>query len=261
MMLSQREKGLIVLAVFTLAIFVFIRFIYLPGQDRIADLEATNQQLAQEQLRLAAILQQQDEGLPVEESSDLDLVSEQLPTQEEMIPVLRFLDESTRKFDVELSSLEYRGAKEGEEGQTRTLTFTVDTSGSIFDLTDFLQELLTAPRFISVADVSLNGRKVERNSVATEEENIPTYYIAPPGVPQAKLERVKVEIVDELSNGSQLEQRVAESFIPDKFDMKVTINAYYVPEQPINGEDSGGTLTDAPTDQTEKSDDDSEGRI
>ena len=67
--------------------------------------------------------------------------------------------------------------------------------------------------------------------------------------------------MDELSNGSQLEQRVAESFIPDKFDMKVTINAYYVPEQPINGEDSGGTQTDAPTDQTKNADDDSEGRI
>lgn len=261
MTLSQREKTLIVIAIFALAIFVFIRFLYLPGQDRIADLQAANQQLDLEQQRLEAILEKQEKSQPVSENIDLVRVNEQLPTQEEMIPVLKFLDESTRQCDIELSSLEYRGAKEDEEGETRTLTFAVDTSGSIFDLINFIQELQAAPRFISVADVSLNACKAEQSNVSVEEESIPTYYIAPPGIPQAKLDRVKIEIVEEQPTGDQPEQRVADSFIRDKFDMKVTVNAYYAPEQPVNGE-SGGEPTGVSTDEAENSNDsDSEGRI
>lgn len=173
-----------------------------------------------------------------------------------MIPVLKFLDESTPKCDIELSSLEYRGAKEGEEGQTRSLTFAVDTSGSIFDLIDFLQELQTAPRFISVADVSLNACKSEQSSTAEDGESTPTYYIAPPGIPQAKLDRVKIEIVEEKAANEQPERRVADSFTPDEFDMKVTIIAYYAPEQPVNAEAEGDS-----TGEAENAADDSEGRI
>lgn len=260
MTLSQREKAFIVMAVFALAIFVFIRFLYLPGQARIADLQVANQQLDQGQLRLETILEKQKEDQPVSENTKLAAVNEQLPTQEEMIPVLKFLDQSTEQCNVELSSLEYRGAKEGEEGQTRTLTFAVDTSGTIFDLIDFLQELLTAPRFISVAEVSLNAAKAEKSSASVEEGSLPTYYIAPPGVPQAKLDRVKIEIVGEQTAGDQPEQRVADSFIPDKFDMKVTINAYYAPEQPDEGQTQGDNLGE-PTDEAENAEDDSEGRI
>jgi len=129
-----------------------------------------------------------------------------------------------------------------------------------FDLIDFLQELLTAPRFISVAEVSLNAAKAENSSVSVGEGSIPTYYIAPPGVPQAKLDRVKIEIVGEQPAGDQPEQRVADSFIPDKFDMKVTINAYYAPEQPDEGQAQEDNLTE-PTDEAENAEDDSEGRI
>jgi Tfp pilus assembly protein PilO len=256
MTLSQREKAFIVMAVFALAIFVFIRFLYLPGQARIADLQTANQQLGQEQQRLEAILQKQEESKPVSEDTDLASLSQKLPTEEEMIPVLKFLDESTPKCDIELSSLEYRGAKEGEEGQTRSLTFAVDTSGSIFDLIDFLQELQTAPRFISVADVSLNACKSEQSSTAEDGESTPTYYIAPPGIPQAKLDRVKIEIVEEKAANEQPERRVADSFTPDEFDMKVTIIAYYAPEQPVNAEAEGDS-----TGEAENAADDSEGRI
>jgi len=256
MILSNREKALLVIAVLALAIFGYIRFLYMPAQARITDLQTANQQLGQEQQRLEAILQKQEESEPVSEDTDLASLSQKLPTEEEMIPVLKFLDESTPKCDIELSSLEYRGAKEGEEGQTRSLTFAVDTSGSIFDLIDFLQELQTAPRFISVADVSLNACKSEQSSTAEDGESTPTYYIAPPGIPQAKLDRVKIEIVEEKAANEQPERRVADSFTPDEFDMKVTIIAYYAPELPVNAEAEGDS-----TGEAENAEDDSEGRI
>lgn len=259
MSLSQREKTLIVIAVYALALFCFIWFLYLPGQARIAALQADNQQLTQEQTRLEAIRQKQEQSKPVNEASDWAMVKQQLPSEQEMIPVLKFLDESTNKCDVELASLEYRGAKE-DEGEARTLTFAVETSGSIFDLIDFLQELLAAPRFISVANVSFSACKAENISESVEQEGIPTYYIAPPGIPQAKLERVKVEI-EEAQPSAETNQRVADSFIPDQFDMKVTINTYYSPEQPdesqVQGDKSG-----EPADEAENTaDSDSEGRI
>lgn len=255
MILSNREKALLVIAVLALAIFGYIRFLYMPVQARITDLQTANQQLGQEQQRLEAILQKQEESEPVSEDTDLASLSQKLPTEEEMIPVLKFLDESTPKCDIELSSLEYRGAKEGEEGQTRSLTFAVDTSGSIFDLIDFLQELQTAPRFISVADISLNACKAE-NTSDSEKESTPTYYIAPPGIPQAKLERVKVEVEEVESDGAP-ERRVADSFIPDQFDMKVTINAYYYPEEPANA----GTKQEQAGEERKAEDKNSEGRI
>ena len=65
MTLSQREKAFIVMAAFALAIFVFIRFLYLPGQARIADLQVANQQLDKEQQRLEAVLQNQNDTQPV----------------------------------------------------------------------------------------------------------------------------------------------------------------------------------------------------
>jgi len=271
MSLSQREKTLIIIAVYALAIFCFVMFLYLPGQAKIAALQADNQQLTQEQTRLEAIRQKQEQSKPVDETSDLAMVKEQLPTEQEMIPVLKFLDETTNKCDVELASLEYRGARE-DEGAARTLTFAVETSGSIFDLIDFLRELLAAPRFISVANVSFNACRAESISGSSDEESIPTYYIAPPGIPQAKLERVKVEI-EETQTSGDTNERVADSFIPDQFDMKVTINAYYSPEQPDEvqapGEDSSGepegeeeSAADSDSDEAESAaDSDSEGRI
>ncbi|NLM89427.1 MAG: hypothetical protein GX176_11740, partial [Syntrophomonadaceae bacterium] len=89
------------------------------------------------------------------------------------------------------------------------------------------------------------------------------YYIAPPGIPQAKLERVKIEIEEP---DSEPDKRVADSFIPDQFDMKVTINAYYSPEDPDQAAESNTAETDAADDTApetgeETGDDDSEGRI
>ena len=263
MSLSQREKTMVVIAVYALAFFCFVWFLYLPQQDRTASLQAENQQLSQEKMRLEAIRKKQEQQAPVSEGGELTSVKEQLPTQEEMIPVLKYLNDSSKECNVELASLEYRGTKK-DEGAARTLTFAVETSGSIFDLIDFLQQLLAAPRFISVADISLNACKAE-NTSDSEKESTPTYYIAPPGIPQAKLERVKVEVEEVESDGAP-ERRVADSFIPDQFDMKVTINAYYSPEDPDQAAESNTAETDAADDTApetgeETGDDDSEGRI
>jgi len=252
MSLSQREKTMVVIAVYALAFFCFVWFLYLPQQDRTASLQAENQQLSQEKMRLEAIRKKQEQEKPVSEDRELIAVNEQLPTQEEMIPVLKYLNDSSKECNVELASLEYRGTKK-DEGAARTLTFAVETSGSIFDLIDFLQQLLASPRFISVADISLNACKAE-NTSDSEKESTPTYYIAPPGIPQAKLERVKIEIEEP---DSEPDKRVADSFIPDQFDMKVTINAYYYPEEPANA----GTKQEQAGEERKAEDKNSEGRI
>jgi len=260
MSLSQREKTLIIIAVYALAIFCFVWFLYLPQHGKLQALQANHEELTQEKMRLEAIRQKQEQEKPVSEDRELIAVNEQLPTQEEMIPVLKFLNDSTKKCGLELASLEYRGAK-GDEGAARTLTFAVETSGSIFNLIDFLQQLMAAPRFISVADISLNACKAE-NTSDSEKESTPTYYIAPPGIPQAKLERVKVEVEEVESDGAP-ERRVADSFIPDQFDMKVTINAYYSPEQPASAAESKASAKadTAPEAGEGAENDDSEGRI
>lgn len=261
MNLSPRERTMIVVAAYALAFFCFVWFLYLPLQSRTADLQADNQQLIQEKTRLEAIRKKQEQQTPVSEGSELTAVNQQLPAQEELIPVLKYLNESSKKCGVELGSLEYRGSKESDGEEARILTFAVETSGSIFDLIDFLQQLLEAPRFISVADVSLSACKAENTS--DSNESTPTYYIAPPGIPQAKLERVKIEIEEP---DSEPDKRVADSFIPDQFDMKVTINAYYSPEDPDQAAESNTAETDAADDTApetgeETGDDDSEGRI
>ncbi len=239
MNLSPRERTMIVVAAYALAFFCFIWFLYLPLQSRTADLQADNQQLIQEKTRLEAIRKKQEQQTPVSEGSELAAVNQQLPAQEELIPVLKYLNESSKKCGVELGSLEYRGSKESDGEEARILTFAVETSGSIFDLIDFLQQLLEAPRFID-----------------SEKESTPTYYIAPPGIPQAKLERVKVEVEEVESDGAP-ERRVADSFIPDQFDMKVTINAYYYPEEPANA----GTKQEQAGEERKAEDKNSEGRI
>lgn len=255
MNLSPRERTMIVVAAYALAFFCFVWFLYLPLQSRTADLQADNQQLIQEKTRLEAIRKKQEQQTPVSEGSELAAVNQQLPAQEELIPVLKYLNESSKKCGVELGSLEYRGSKESDGEEARILTFAVETSGSIFDLIDFLQQLLEAPRFISVADISLNACKAE-NTSDSEKESTPTYYIAPPGIPQAKLERVKVEVEEVESDGAP-ERRVADSFIPDQFDMKVTINAYYYPEEPANA----GTKQEQAGEERKAEDKNSEGRI
>lgn len=226
MTLSRREKILLIIAGYALLVFCFVWLIYLPQMHKIEAIKADNQQLAQEKTRLENIRKKQEQSTPV--NNDLALVNEQLPTQQEMIPVLKFLDQSAAKCDVSFASLDYRGANE-DEGEARTVTFAVETSGSIFNLMDFLKELLAAPRFISVADISLNACRADNSNVSAEESQ-PTYYIAPPGIPEAKLQRIKVELEEDLSV-SEPEKPVASSFIPDKFNMKITINAYYSPDQ------------------------------
>lgn len=261
MTLSPRERTLILIAVYALALFIFVWFLYLPQQARSSALQADNQQLAQEKMRLEAIRQKQEQKETVSAGTELTAVKEQLPTQEEMIPVLKYLNESSKKCGVELASLEYRGRAD-TDGEARTLVFSVETDGSIFDLIDFLQQLLEAPRFISVEDISLNARKVESTSNAGEDST-PTYYIAPPGIPQAKLERVKVE-VEEAEPVNEPERRIADSFIPDQFDMRVTIHAYYSPEQSDEADNTAAAADTAAEDIEDVEDaenEESEGRI
>ena len=90
-------------------------------------------------------------------------------------------------------------------------------------------ELEKAERLISVEDVSFNAVKAEAQETAEAvEPGPPAYYIAPPGIPEAKLQRIKFEVVEEKETPVvDSEKPVAGSFDPGKFEMKLTINAYY----------------------------------
>jgi len=253
MNLSPREKTLVVIAIYAWVLFCFVRFLYLPQHTELTTLQAENQQLTQEKMRMEASMQKQGQQASANVGSELAAIKEQLPIQEEMIPVLKYINYSIQECDVELTSLEYQGVKENEEA-VRTLTFVVEITGSIFNLVDLLQQLLAAPRFISVADISLDACHMGNTSV-TEEEKTPIYYIVPPGIPSAQLEKVKVN-VEEVESGEG-NPRVADSFLPDQFYMKLTINAYYLPEQLANAtkDDAASENDTAPeaVEDTEKS--------
>lgn len=238
MSVSRRERILLFIALYVAIAFCFMWFLYLPQQARIHSINANQQQLLQEKNRLTMIRKKQERTSPV--SAKMVLVEKQLPSEQEMIPVLKFLNDSTGKCAVTFSSLDYRGAK--DDGEAKTLTFGVGTRGSIFDLIDFLQELIGSPRFISVAEVSLSACKAEK-SESSEEAGQPTYYIAPPDIPQAKLQRIKVEVEGEEAF-AETTQRVADSFVPDQFEMKLTINAYYSPPTPDKAAEKTPGTTD-----------------
>ena len=81
------------------------------------------------------------------------------------------------------------------------------------------------------------------------EKGPPTYYIAPPGIPEAKLQRIKFEVVEEKETPVvDSEKPVAKSFMPGSFEMKLTINAYYAaPDKGAKSktaEDSGNKPAD-----------------
>ena len=59
---------------------------------------------------------------------------------------------------------------------------------------------------------------------------MPIYHLDSPDISQDQLEQVEVEI-DERRLESGADMRVAESLIPNRFNMKVVINTYYFPEQ------------------------------
>ena len=228
MNLSRRDQYLLALLVVILIGFGFFRLAYMPMSKEIKTVIATNQQLQLDKQELQAQVKQHPKK--TEETEDkFAHLNKRLPTEDEMIPLLTMLDETTGKYGLPFASLDYKGAEKPDETGAQTLVFAIGTKGKIAELFNFLDELEKAERLISVEDVSFNAVKTEAQVTAEAvEPGPPAYYIAPPGIPEAKLQRIKFEVVDgaaELS--TQSERPVADSFMPGKFEMKMTIKAYY----------------------------------
>jgi Tfp pilus assembly protein PilO len=228
MNLSRRDQYLLALLVVILIGFGFFRLAYMPMSKEIKTVIATNQQLQLDKQELQAQVKQHPKK--TEETEDkFAHLNKRLPTEDEMIPLLTMLDETTGKYGLPFASLDYKGAEKPDETGAQTLVFAIGTKGKIAELFNFLDELEKAERLISVEDVSFNAVKTEAQVTAEAvEPGPPAYYIAPPGIPEAKLQRIKFEIAEEKEEiSTESERPVAKSFTPGLFDMKITVKAYY----------------------------------
>ncbi|HBQ26852.1 MAG TPA: hypothetical protein DD791_10705 [Syntrophomonas sp.] len=234
MNLSRRDQYLLALLVVILIGFGFFRLAYLPMSKEIKTVTDSNQQLEMEKKRLQAEVKKAP-GKTEQTEDKFAHLNKCLPTEDEMIPLLTMLDETTGKYGLPFASLDYKGAEKPDETGAQTLVFTVGTRGNITQLFNFLDELEKAERLISIEDVSFNAVKAEAQETAeTVESGPPAYYIVPPGIPEAKLQRIKFEVVEEKAETpTDSERPVAESFIPGNFEMKMTIKAYYASTEKV----------------------------
>lgn len=227
MSLSRRDQALLALLIVLLIGFAFFRLAYLPANKEIQTLTASNEQLQLEKQSL----QKEAKKTPIKDKAAEERfanLNKRLPTEDELIPLLKLLDETTGKNQLPLYSIDYKGAEKPAETGAQTLVFNISTKGKVDILFKFLAELENAERLISVEDVSFSAVRAETIDTSEEKDaGPPAYYIAPPGIPEAKLQRIKFEIITEKETASQSERPVAESYIPDAFEMKITINAYY----------------------------------
>lgn len=229
MNISKKDQYLLLGMLLVVVVFVFMRFVYMPSRTEIQTLKATQQDLQKEKKQLEKVIPKTNTARQENEQKYANL-NKRLPSEDELVPLLTVLDDSCRKYKLPMTSLEYRGAKEQTvevaQSDAQVLVFTVGTKGKVSQLFDYLNSLENEQRLISVLDVTLNAVKAEKSTTTVDENQPPAYYIAPPGMPEAKLQRVKFEVVDEeeTANG---EQPVAVCLVPDTYEMKITINAFY----------------------------------
>ncbi len=241
MKLSRRDQALLAFLIVILIGFVFYRLVYVPINQEIQTITGSNQELQLEKQRLEAQVKKGPaiKGDTKDRFAHLD---KRLPTEDEIIPLLTMLDETTGKHNLPFASLDYKGAEKPGETGAQVLVFNIGTKGKIMQLLDFLHDLESAERLISVEDVSFGGVKAEAaGKTDAEEPGPPAYYIAPPEIPQSKLKRIRFEIVEEKETTTDNERPVADSFMPDNFEMKITIKTYCA------GLDKAGQTKDANT--------------
>ncbi len=241
MNLSRRDQALLAFLVIILIGFVFYRLVYVPINQEIQTITESNQELRLDKQRLEVEVKKGP--AKTEETKDkFAHLDKRLPTEDEIIPLLTMLDETTGKHNLPFASLDYKGAEKPGETGAQTLVFNIGTKGKIMQLLDFLHELESAERLISVEDVSFSGVKAEAVvETDAEEPGPPAYYIAPPEIPEAKLKRIRFEIVEVQETTTNTERPVADSFMPDNFEMKLTIKTYCA------GLDKAGQAEDANT--------------
>ncbi len=226
MNLSRRDQALLAFLVIILIGFIFYRLVYVPINQEIQTITESNQELQLDKQRLEVEVKKGP--AKTEETKDkFAHLDKRLPTEDEIIPLLTMLDETTGKHNLPFASLDYKGAEKPGETGAQTLVFNIGTKGKIMQLLDFLHELESAERLISVEDVSFSGVKAEAVvETDAEEPGPPAYYIAPPEIPEAKLKRIRFEIVEVKETTTNTERPVADSFMPDNFEMKLTIKTY-----------------------------------
>ncbi|HNX27972.1 MAG TPA: type 4a pilus biogenesis protein PilO [Syntrophomonadaceae bacterium] len=231
MNISRRDQGLLVVLIILLLGLAFYRFVYAPAGEDIKAATASNQELQLEKQRLTEVINAP--AKPGDAEDKFTNLDKRLPTEDEMIPLLNLLDETIAECDLPFASLDYKGAEPNPSG-VQTLVFTVGVKGSVYQLLNLLTMLENSDRLISVEDVSFTGVKLEQQQagVSEAESGPPVYYIQPPGIPEAKLQRIKLEVVQEETPtaAAEPEQPVASSFLADNYDMKFTIKAYYADE-------------------------------
>ncbi|MGS0764009.1 type 4a pilus biogenesis protein PilO [Syntrophomonas curvata] len=240
MSLSQRDQALLVFLIVILIGFGFYRLLYLPINKEIRTITAGNRQLQMEKENLQAKVRKVPAKLGPIEDKLADL-NKRLPADDEMISLLTVLDETTAEHSLPFAAIDYKGAEKPDKTGVQVLVFNIGTKGRITQLLNFLNELEKAERLISVEDVSFNAVKAETQETEAIDERPPAYYIAPPDIPEAKLQRIKFEAAEEKESATEAERPVAESFMPDSFEMKITINAYYA------GRDKAARAEDADT--------------
>jgi Tfp pilus assembly protein PilO len=246
MNLSRRDQALLAFLVIILIGFIFYRLVYVPINQEIQTITESNQELQLDKQRLEVEVKKGP--AKTEETKDkFAHLDKRLPTEDEIIPLLTMLDETTGKHKLPFASLDYKGAEKPGETGAQLLVFNIGTKGKMMQLLDFLHDLESAERLISVEEVSFSGVKVEAKETEKEDEpGPPAYYIAPPEIPQAKLKRIRFEIVEEKETKTDIERPVADSFMPDNFEMKLTIKTYCA------GHDKAGQTKDAKTEKKPK---------
>ncbi len=232
MNMSRRDQALVAVLIILLLGVAFYRFVYAPASEEIKAATVSNQELQLEKQRLTEIKNAPARsGESEDEFAGLD---KRLPTEDEMIPLLTLLDTTITECELPFASLDYKGAEAAQASGAQTLVFTVGVKGSVYQLLNLLIKLENAERLISVEDVSFTGLKIEQqsSSVSEAESSPPVYYIEPPGIPEAKLQRIKLEVVQEETPtaAADTERPVASTFLADNYDMKITIKAYYAAE-------------------------------
>lgn len=246
MNISRRDQGLLVIMILLLLGAGFFRFVYMPKSQEIQTLNAASHELELEKMRLTEI--KNAPVKPGEGEDEFAHLDKSLPSQEELVPLLTLLDDTITECKLPFGSLDYKGASAGPDG-VNTLVFNVGVKGSVYQLLNLLTKLENTERLISVGDVSFSGVKKEapQSSAVESEGSPPVYYIEPPGIPEAKLQRIKLEVVAEetQSSASEPEKPVASTFLADNYDMKITIKAYYL--EGAETEEPGGQGEDAAT--------------
>lgn len=252
MQISRRERILIFVALYVIISFAFIWFFYLPQSEEMETLKSNNQALTLEKQKLAALHRKQQQEKASLESPQVQDLKARVPEETELIPLLKFIDQTTIDCNIPFISVGYQADKgdKNAPAEVRIVTMDVGTTGNIYDLVEFLRRIKGAPRLMAVEDIRFQAVKLDTGVSSAPapqvESGPPAYYIPPPDVPEAKLERIRFIIEEKETQSAPAVSRnatQAESIAAGQYTMNFTVVAYYSPKGSSNS--GGATQTPA----------------